>query len=154
MAPPWRNPRAPMASTSIELQPIVGAECAHCHERILVDTDGRNCKRCGVAVHRGECSKSHKGSCKGEAAAAAKAVTRHDYDEAAPLVFTPPVIAAFALPAFLAGFGVQRLLTAPEGEAAAAASTRVGLGAGSLFVAALAFAGAYFWAAGRQREQK
>lgn len=138
------------ASTrALELQPIVGAACAHCRERILVDSDGRNCKRCGLALHRGDCGRAHKSECKGPEAA--RAVATHDYDEALPLEFTWPVIIAFALPAFAGGFGLQRLLASPEGEVAAAASARVNQGIGAIVLAALAAVCVYFWAKGRQR---
>lgn len=98
----------------MELQPIVGAACAHCKEKIFVDLDGKNCSTCGLAVHR-KCSKAHRGQCAGKPALAE---VTHDYDEVPPFQWTPRAIALMAIAAFVLALGLGMLTAAsPEPRA-------------------------------------
>src|SRR5947209_13059306 len=95
----------------MDLQPVVGAACAHCHNKIMVDIDGKNCQRCGLAVHR-KCSKAHRAECSGKPAV--QSVT-HDYDESAPLVWNARIVTLLAIGAFILGIGLSMLSTSgPE----------------------------------------
>jgi hypothetical protein len=95
----------------MDLQPIVGNPCAHCKERILVDTDGKNCPRCGLAIHRRH-AKAHRAECADKPMVARVA---RDYDEVPPLVFTRRLVALLCTGAFLLAMGLAWLTTAePE----------------------------------------
>ncbi len=85
----------------MELEPIVGAACAACQSKILVDTDGKNCKRCGLAIHRG-CGKDHRPKCTGTAVVES---VRHDYDEVASVAWTRRLTAFVAVGVFAIAFG-------------------------------------------------
>lgn len=95
----------------MEFQPIVGTACAHCKHRILVDVDGKNCKRCGLAIHR-RCAKAHKAEC---AQRPMVQPSVHDYGEVPPLEWTPRLVALLAVAAFILAFGIGMLSAAPEG---------------------------------------
>lgn len=104
----------------MQLQPIVGAECAVCDKRILVDADGKNCKRCGKAVHR-ECGKAHKEKCSGQAAVA----QRHDWDETEGRSWTPRVVLPLCVGALMTAAGAARLF---NGGTSSPAMALVGVG--------------------------
>lgn len=136
----------------MELQPLVGASCAHCLTKILVDVDGKNCKRCGLAIHR-KCSKDHRATCTNKPQVAA---VEHDYDETAPFEWTPRLVTMLAIGAFILGLGLSMLTAtppdAPAGEAPAAMSTRtIALGWSAVLGGlALGVAGVV-WERGRQK---
>jgi len=39
---------------------LTGKSCAECNDRILIEGDGRRCKKCRQPVHKKACSKRHK----------------------------------------------------------------------------------------------
>ncbi len=39
---------------------LTGKSCAECNDRILMEGDGRRCKKCRKPVHKKACSKLHK----------------------------------------------------------------------------------------------
>ncbi len=136
----------------MDLQPIVGAECAHCKDKILVDLDGRNCTRCGLAVHR-RCSKAHKAGCAGKPVLAQ---TTHDYDETAGFRWTPRVIAMMAAATFVFALGVGMLTAAPPEvrpgqEAPKPSPTRVALEWTAVLAGLAGAAGTYVFERSRQR---
>ncbi len=135
----------------MELQPIVGASCAHCKGKILVDLDGKNCKQCGLAVHR-RCSKSHRGECAGKPAVSHQ---DRDYDEVPDFEWTPRVIAMMAIAAFLFALGLGMLTASgpelrPGEEAAKPSNTRVALEWAAVLVGLGGVAGAFAWERARQ----
>jgi hypothetical protein len=137
----------------MELQPIVGASCAHCKDKILVDLDGKNCKQCGLAVHR-RCSKAHKGECTGTPAITH--VTR-DYDEVPEFAWTPRVIAMMAIAAFVFALGLGMLTASgpeprPGEEAPKPSSTRVAMEWLAVVAGLGGIAGAYAFERSRQSD--
>lgn len=128
----------------MELQPIVGAECAHCKEKIFVDLDGKNCTHCGLAVHR-KCSKAHRGECVGKPVIAEVA---HDYDEVPAFDWTPRVIAMMAIAAFVCALGLGMLTASPPAmpagvEAPKPSTVRVVLEWAAVVVGLAGIGGAY-----------
>jgi len=135
----------------MELQPIVGAACAQCKEKILVDLDGRNCSQCGLAVHR-QCSKAHRGECAGKPALAE---VTHDYDEVPPFEWTPRVIALMAIAAFVLSLGLGMLTasppaTLPGAEPVKPSTTRVALEWVAVAAGLAGMGGAYAFERSRQ----
>jgi hypothetical protein len=135
----------------MELQPIVGASCAQCKDKILVDLDGKNCKQCGLAVHR-RCSKDHKAACTGKPALAH---VERDYDEEPEFEWTPRVIAMMAIAAFVFALGLGMLTASPPEprpgeEAPKPSSTRVALEWAAVVVGLGGIAGAYAMERSRQ----
>jgi hypothetical protein len=135
----------------MEFQPIVGSACANCHQRILVDLDGKNCKRCGLAVHR-RCGKAHRAACANRPALSTVA---HDYDEVRPLEWTTRLVVLLSLGAFVLAFGVGMVVksapgTDPAGATTAAPNKRVPIG-WSLAGAGIVIAAAgYAWERSQQ----
>lgn len=39
---------------------LTGKSCAECNDRILIEADGRRCKKCRVPLHKKACSKRHR----------------------------------------------------------------------------------------------
>jgi F0F1-type ATP synthase membrane subunit c/vacuolar-type H+-ATPase subunit K len=135
----------------MELQPIVGSACAHCKKNILVDVDGKNCLRCGLAIHR-RCAKHHRAECAGRPVLAAVA---HDYDEVPPLQWTTRLIAILSAGAFLTALGLGALLASPPEpppgvEARPPSTVRLAMGWGGLLVGLAVLGGGYAWERGRQ----
>jgi hypothetical protein len=139
------------ANSAMELQPVVGSACAHCQKKILVAVDGRNCPRCGLALHRA-CAGAHRGECAGRPMLER---AQRDYDEVAPLQWTARLIALLSLGAFLVAMGLGALLAAPPevafGQAPPPPSTlRLVLGWGGLAAGLLVLGAGYAWERARQ----
>lgn len=115
---------------AMQLQPIVGTPCAVCDKRILVDSDGKNCKRCGAAVHR-DCGKEHKEKCSHKPAVSQEA---HDWDDAGTKRWTPTLLGPLAAGAALAMVGVGRWSSSGD-----AGGLTLGLVLGGLALAAGGF---------------
>jgi hypothetical protein len=95
----------------MQLQPIVGSACAHCRKTILVDIDGKNCSRCGLAIHR-RCGKPHRGECANRPVLATTA-SAAEYGEVPPLEWTRPLVASLGVGAFVLAQGIGRLMFTP-----------------------------------------
>lgn len=135
----------------MQLQPIVGSACAHCQQRILVDVDGKNCPRCGLAIHR-RCSKGHRTECIQRPALPS---VRHDYDEVPPLQWTTRLVVTLATGAFLLAMGLGALVGGPsepsngDGSVTRSALGQI-LGWGGLVAGLVVTAGGYYWERARQ----
>lgn len=135
----------------MELQPLVGTACAHCKTKILVDVDGKNCSRCGLAIHR-RCAREHKTECAGRPMVTASA---HDYDEQPPLVWKPSLIAMVAAGVFALMLGLGMLVSSPPeprpGEQPYATSkTKVALAWTAVVGGVALAAGGYLYERSRQ----
>jgi hypothetical protein len=135
----------------MEFQSIVGSDCAHCHVRILVDADGKNCKRCGLALHR-RCSKSHRDECSRKAAVTKEA---HDYDEVASVEWTPRLVIALALAAFLGMFGLAMYVMPPAetvpGQPAVMNKPRIAIASTLIAAGIVLAAGGWMFERSKQR---